>query len=94
MVLFKSGLMLKAALYLNGSGSNAVDQRDEEEDDEGVSCALHAILFSVRSITPLAFSQYEKRWARQESDKNRMISLSFTRYHLEILNKNPVHINT
>lgn len=40
---------------LDSSGSNAVDQRDEEEDDEGVSCALHVIFVSI--CTPMAFGQ-------------------------------------
>jgi hypothetical protein len=57
----------KASLYLDGSGSNAVDQCDEEEDDEGVQGALHAILLSIHSVTPLAFSQDKKRWSGEGS---------------------------
>ena len=57
----------KASLYLDGSGSNAVDQCDEEEDDEGVQCALHAVLLSIHSVTPLALSQDKKRWSGESS---------------------------
>lgn len=36
--------MISDHQYLDGSGSNAVDKSDEEEDDEGESCGPHAVL--------------------------------------------------